>query len=210
MEPIAIIGMTGRFPGAETLEHYWDNLRNGVESITFFSDAELSAAGVDPEMVRNPRFVRARGVMPGADLFDAVFFGINPHEAQMMDPQQRVFLEEAWAALERAGYTPGDKSPLNVGIFAGASLNTYLIENAIGNLNALMAAGGFQMLLTNDKDFLATRASYKLNLRGPGVTIQTACSTSLVAVQLACQSLIARQCDMALAGGVSVSVPQRR
>jgi acyl transferase domain-containing protein len=208
MEPIAIVGMTGRFPGAETLEHYWDNLRNGVESITFFNDAELSAAGVDPELVRNPRFVRARGVMPGADLFDAVFFGINPHEAQLMDPQQRVFLEEAWAALERAGYPPGDKPALNVGIFAGASLNTYLIENAIGNLNALMAAGGFQMLLTNDKDFLATRASYKLNLRGPGVTIQTACSTSLVAVQLACQSLIARQCDMALAGGVSVLAPR--
>jgi len=208
MEPIAIVGMTGRFPGAETIEQYWDNLRNGVESITFFSGAELSAAGLDPELIRNPRFVRARGVMPGADLFDAVFFGINPQEAQMMDPQQRVFLEEAWAALERAGYPPANNPALNVGIFAGASLNTYLIENAISNLNALMAAGGFQMLLTNDKDFLATRASYKLNLRGPGVTIQTACSTSLVAVQLACQSLIARQCDMALAGGVCIIAPR--
>jgi acyl transferase domain-containing protein/acyl carrier protein len=208
VEPIAIVGMTGRFPGAENLEQYWDNLRHGVESITFFSDAELSAAGVDPELLRNPRFVRARGVMPGADLFDAVFFGLSPREAQMMDPQHRVFLEAAWAALERAGYAPGEAPALNVGIFAGASLNSYLIENAIGNLDALMAAGGFQMLLANDKDFLATRASYKLNLRGPGITIQTACSTSLVAVQLACQSLIARQCDMALAGGVSVIAPR--
>ena len=208
MEPIAIVGMTGRFPGAESVEQYWDNLRRGVESVTFFSDAELIAAGVDPELLRNPRFVRARGVMPGADLFDAVFFGLSPREAQMMDPQHRVFLEAAWEALERAGYAPGATPALNVGIFAGASLNSYLIENAIRNLDALMAAGGFQMLLANDKDFLATRASYKLNLRGPGVTIQTACSTSLVAVQLACQSLVAGQCDMALAGGVSVIAPR--
>ncbi|HEY4910902.1 MAG TPA: type I polyketide synthase, partial [Methylomirabilota bacterium] len=120
----------------------------------------------------------------------------------------RVFLEAAWAAMESAGYAPGESPALNVGIFAGASLNSYLIENATGNVDALMAAGGFQMLLANDKDFLATRASYKLNLRGPGVTIQTACSTSLVAVQLACQSLIAYQCDMALAGGVSVIAPR--
>ena len=208
MEPIAIVGMTGRFPGAENVEQYWDNLRDGVESITFFSDAELSSAGVDAELLRNPRFVRARGVMPGADLFDAVFFGLSPREAQMMDPQHRVFLEAAWEALERAGYAPGETPALNVGIFAGASLNSYLIENAIGNLDALLAAGGFQMLLANDKDFLATRASYKLNLRGPGITIQTACSTSLVAVQLACQSLLAGQCDMALAGGVSVMAPR--
>ena len=208
MEPIAIVGMTGRFPGADNVEQYWDNLRRGVESVTFFSDAELSAAGVEPELLRNPRFVRARGVMAGADLFDAVFFGLSPREAEMMDPQQRVFLEAAWEAMERAGYAPGEAPGLNVGVFAGASLNSYLIENAIGNLDALMAAGGFQMLLANDKDFLATRASYKLNLRGPGVTIQTACSTSLVAVQLACQSLLARQCDMALAGGVSVIAPR--
>jgi acyl transferase domain-containing protein/acyl carrier protein len=208
MEPIAIVGVAGRFPGAENVEQYWDNLRKGVESITFFNDAELSAAGVDPDLLRNPRFVRARGVMQGADLFDAVFFGLNPREVQMMDPQHRVFLEAAWEALERSGYAPGETPAPNVGIFAGASLNSYLIENAIGNLEALMAAGGFQMLLASDKDFLATRASYKLNLRGPGITVQTACSTSLVAVQLACQSLAARQCDMALAGGVSVIAPR--
>jgi acyl transferase domain-containing protein/acyl carrier protein len=206
-EPVAIVGMAGRFPGAENLEQYWDNLQRGVESVTFFSDEELAAAGVDPELLRNPRFVRARGVLQGAELFDAVFFGLSPAEAKMIDPQHRVFLEAAWEALERSGYAPG-AAQLNVGVYAGASLNTYLIENAIGNLEALMAAGGFQMLLANDKDFLTTRASYKLNLRGPSVAIQTACSTSLVAVQLACQGLIARQCDMALAGGVSVIVPR--
>jgi acyl transferase domain-containing protein/acyl carrier protein len=208
MTPIAIVGMAGRFPGAENVEQYWDNLRRGVESVTFFSEAELDAAGVEPELLRNPRFVRARGVMKDADLFDAVFFGLSPREAQMIDPQHRVFLEAAWAAMESAGYAPGESPAPNVGIFAGASLNSYLIENATGNVEALMAAGGFQMLLANDKDFLATRASYKLNLRGPGVTIQTACSTSLVAVQLACQSLSAHQCDMALAGGVSVIAPR--
>jgi phthiocerol/phenolphthiocerol synthesis type-I polyketide synthase E len=207
MEPIAIVGMAGRFPGAETLEQYWDNLCHGVESLTVFSDEDLAAAGVDPELMRNPRYVRSRGILQGAELFDAVFFGLSPREAQMMDPQHRVFLEVAWEALERSGYAPG-ATPLNVGVYAGASLNTYLIENAVGNLEALMAGGGFQMLLANDKDFLTTRTSYKLNLRGPSVTVQTACSTSLVAVQLACQSLIARQCDMALAGGVSVIVPR--
>src|SRR5882672_8608031 len=119
MEPIAVVGMAGRFPGAEDLEQYWDNLRRGVESLTFFSDEELASAGVDPELLRNPRFVRARGVLRGAELFDAVFFGLSPREAQMMDPQHRVFLEAAWEALERSGYAPGETPALNVGIFAG-------------------------------------------------------------------------------------------
>jgi acyl transferase domain-containing protein/acyl carrier protein len=207
MEPIAIVGMAGRFPGAANLRQHWDNLRAGVESITFFTDEELAAAGVDAGLLRNPRYVRARGVLQGAELFDAVFFGLSPREAEIMDPQHRVFLETAWEALESAGYAPGSVA-LNAGVYAGASLNSYLIASLMTNPEVMMAAGGYQAMLANDKDFLATRVSYKLNLCGPGVTIQTACSTSLVAVQMACQALLARQCDMALAGGVSINVPR--
>ena len=207
MEPIAIVGMAGRFPGAADLRQHWDNLRRGVEAITFFSDEELAAAGVDAGLLRNPRYVRARGVLQDAELFDAVFFGLSPREAEIMDPQHRVFLEAAWQALESAGYAPG-VTALNVGVYAGASLNSYLIASLLTNPEVMMAAGGYQAMLANDKDFLATRVCYKLNLRGPGVTIQTACSTSLVAVQMACQALLARECDMALAGGVSINVPR--
>jgi acyl transferase domain-containing protein/acyl carrier protein len=207
MEPLAIVGMAARFPGADTLEQYWDNLCRGVESITFFSDEELAAAGVAPELIHNPRFVRARGVMQGAELFDHVFFGLSPREARHIEPQHRVFLESAWEALERAGYAPSAQ-PLNVGVYAGASMNTYLLETALDNPEALLEAGGFQVLLGHDKDFVATRVSYKLNLRGPALTVQTACSTSLVAVTLACQSLTSHQCDMALAGGVSIIAPR--
>jgi acyl transferase domain-containing protein/acyl carrier protein len=207
MEPIAIVGMAGRFPAAADLDQYWANLREGVETVRFFSDEELAAAGVPPEVRANPRFVPARCTLDGAELFDNVFFGLSPREAQAIDPQHRVFLEAAWEALERAGYAPGTV-PLDVGVYAGTSMNTYLVENALSNPEALLAPGGFQLLLANDKDFLATRASYKLNLRGPSVTIQTACSTSLVAIQLACQGLLARQCEMALAGGVSIIAPR--
>ena len=207
MEPIAIVGMAGRFPGAADLRQHWDNLRRGVEAITFFSDEELTAAGVDAGLLRNPRYVRARGVLQDAELFDAVFFGLSPREAEIMDPQHRVFLEAAWQALESAGYAPG-VTPLDVGVYAGASLNSYLIASLLTNPEVMLAAGGYQAMLANDKDFLATRVCYKLNLRGPGVTIQTACSTSLVAVQMACQALLAGECDMALAGGVSINVPR--
>ena len=207
MEPIAIVGMAGRMPGAENLEQYWSNLRDGVESIAFFSDEELAAAGVDPALLRNPRYVRARGVLQGADRFDAGLFGLSPREAEIMDPQHRVFLETAWEALENAGYAPGGGALL-AGVYAGASLNGYLIASLMTNPEVMLAAGSYQAMLANDKDFLATRVSYKLNLTGPGVTIQTACSTSLVAVQTACQALLARQCNLALAGGVSVNVPR--
>ena len=207
MESIAIVGMAGRFPGAADLQQYWDNLRAGTESISFFSDEELVAAGVDPRLLRHPRYVRARGVLQDAELFDAVFFGLSPREAEIMDPQHRVFLETAWQALESAGYAPG-VTARNVGVYAGTSLNGYVIASLLANPEVMLAAGGYQAMLANDKDFLATRVSYKLNLCGPGVTIQTACSTSLVAVQMACQALVARECDMALAGGVSISVPR--
>jgi len=207
MEPIAIVGMAGRFPGAATLQQYWSNLRDGVESIASFSDEELAASGIDPDLLRNPRYVRARGVLQGAELFDAVFFGLSPREAEIMDPQHRVFLETAWEALESGGYAPGGVA-LNAGVYAGASLNSYLIASLVTNPEVMLAAGAYQAMLANDKDFLATRVSYKLNLCGPSITIQTACSTSLVAVQMACQALLARQCDMALAGGVSINVPR--
>ena len=166
MEPIAIVGMAGRFPGAADLRQHWDNLRRGVEAITFFSDEELAAAGVDAGLLRNPRYVRARGVLQDAELFDAVFFGLSPREAEIMDPQHRVFLESAWQALESAGYAPG-VTALNVGVYAGASLNSYLIASLLTNPEVMLAAGGYQAMLANDKDFLATRVSYKLNLRGP-------------------------------------------
>jgi acyl transferase domain-containing protein/acyl carrier protein len=207
MEPIAIVGMAGRMPGAENLQQFWSNLRDGVESIAFFSDEELAAAGVDPALLRNPRYVRARGVLQGAELFDAGLFGLSPREAEIMDPQHRVFLETAWEALENAGYAPGVVA-LAAGVYAGASLNSYLIASLMTNPEVMLAAGAYQAMLANDKDFLATRVSYKLNLKGPGVTIQTACSTSLVAVQMACQALLTRQCDLALAGGVSINVPR--
>jgi acyl transferase domain-containing protein/acyl carrier protein len=207
MEPIAIIGMAGRFPGAPNLQLHWENLVRGVEAITFFTDEELIATGVDPSLLRNPRYVRARGVLQDAELFDAGFFGFSPREAEIMDPQHRVFLEAAWEALENAGYASGVQA-LNAGVYAGASLNSYLITSLMSNPEVMLAAGSYQAMLANDKDFLATRVSYKLNLSGPSVTVQTACSTSLVAVQLACQALLARECDVALAGGVSINVPR--
>ncbi|HTG35648.1 MAG TPA: non-ribosomal peptide synthase/polyketide synthase [Thermoanaerobaculia bacterium] len=198
---LAIVGMAGRFPGAADIEAFWRNLQDGVESISFFSSGELRAEGIAAETLAHPRYVPAGGTLDGGDLFDAGFFGYTPREAELMDPQHRVFLECAWEALERAGYDPGAGGA--VGVYAGASFSTYL-----GNLASRGELGGTgSPLLGNDKDFLATRVSYKLDLRGPSLTVQTACSTSLVAVHLACQALLAGECDMALAGGVSVSAP---
>ncbi len=206
MEPIAIVGMAGRFPRAANLDEYWRNIRDGVECLTFFSDDELLAAGVDPQLLADPRYVRSRGVIEGSDLFDANFFGYSPREAEIMDPQHRLFLEAAWSALEHAGYAPGVAR--DVGVYAGASLTSYLITSLLINPELMLAAGSYHAMLANDKDFVATRAAYKLNLRGPAVSVQTACSTSLVAVQMACRALQARECGLALAGGVSVLVPR--
>lgn len=211
MDGIAIIGLAGRFPGAKDVPAFWDNLKNGVESITRFTDAELE---LTPPAGEGP-IVNARGVLEGADLFDAGFFGINPRDAEQMDPQQRVFLECAWEALENAGYDPA-KIPGLVGVWAGASLNSYLLYNLcadrayIERLVSGYQQGGPADFLGNEKDFLATRVSYKLDLRGPSLTVQTACSTSLVAISQACQALLNYQADVALAGGVSITFPQRR
>ncbi len=206
MEGIAIIGMAGRFPTAKNITEFWHNLCNGVESISQFSDEELIAAGVDPSLLNNSNYVKAGAVLEDIDLFDAGFFGFNPKEAEMTDPQHRLFLECAWEALENAGYD-SQKCESRIGVYAGASLNNYLPFNL--NRDQIGSAHTFQKLIGNDKDFLATRVSYKLNLTGPSITIQTACSTSLVATALACQSLLNYQCDMALAGGASIRVPQK-
>src|ERR1043165_2576069 len=205
---IAIIGMAGRFPKAQNVGEFWGNLRNGVEAIRFFSDEELEAAGISfPK--GNPNYVKARGWREEADHFDAGFFGVNPKEAEIMDPQHRVFLECAWEALENAGYD-SEKAEGLIGVFAGMSMNSYLLSNLATHPDLLELMGHYQVMLANDKDYLPTRVSYKLNLRGPSVSIQTACSTSLVAVCVACQNLLTYQCDMALAGGVSIIFPQKR
>ncbi|MGH1540693.1 MAG: SDR family NAD(P)-dependent oxidoreductase [Arenicella sp.] len=206
---IAIIGMHLRFPGANDTEQYWRNLRDGVESITRFDRDELLQSGVDRSVLDGDRYVPASAVIDDIDLFDANFFDMPPAEAEILDPQQRVFLELAWQALERAGHDPQRPAGL-IGVFAGGAANTYAAACH------LIPPGGpthitdvYDVLMGNDKDFLPTRVSYKLNLRGPSVNVQTACSTSLVATHLACQSLLAGECDVALAGGVSIMVPQR-
>ena len=204
---IAVVGLAGRFPGARTVDQLWDNLRNGRESIRFFSDEELIAAGVDPDLVANPDYVKAKGVLGDVDQFDAGLFGLSPREAELMDPQHRTFLECCWEALERAGYNSGRPAG-RVGVFGGASMNTYLITNLISHLELVASADTLQASLGNDKDPLTSRVSYKLNLKGPSITIQSASSTSLVAVHVACQSLINSDCDMALAGGVSIHLPE--
>ena len=205
---VAIVGLAGRFPGARNLDEFWRNLRDGVESLETFTDADLDAAGISSAVRSNPNFVRKGTVLEGADQFDAGFFGISPREAQIIDPQQRIFLECAWEALEHAGYAAGHAQKI-VGVYAGASMNTYLLTQILANQSFIDAVGGYQLMLGSDKDFLCTRVSYKLDLHGPSMTIQTACSTSLVAVVVACQALNRGECDMALAGGVSALFPQR-
>jgi len=206
---IAVIGLAGRFPEAADLDAFWRNLSAGHESITTFTEAELRAAGVDAALLNDPGYVKAGAVLEDADRFDAAFFGYNPREASVLDPQHRLLLECAWEALENAGYNP-EAYPGAVGVFAGASLNSYLLFNLVHNPEVREIVDGYVLTLANDKDFLTTRLSYKLNLRGPSVNVQTACSTSLVAVHLACQSLLSFQCDLALAGGVSVRFPQKQ
>lgn len=207
---IAIIGMAGRFPGARNIAQFWRNLQAGVESISVFTAEELEPSALEPTSVRNdPHYVRARGVLPEAESFDAAFFGIPPREAELMDPQQRVFLETAWEALEQAGHDP-QRYRGSIGVFAGMTNNTYLPAIVAPHRDTLELANSLQTMMGNEKDYVATRVSYKFDLRGPSLNIQTACSTSLVAVSQAFHSLLSYQCDMALAGGVSVSCPQRR
>ncbi|WP_224242630.1 type I polyketide synthase [Hyalangium gracile] len=196
---VAIVGMSGRFPGASDLERFWANLRDGVESITFFPEAGPAVPG----------YVPAKGILDDIEGFDASFFGIPPLEAELMDPQHRLFLECAWEALEEGGCTAAGFRGV-VGAFAGCSMSAYLLH-ALGGLARELSGSpmGLQALIGNDKDYLATLAAYKLGLEGPCVSVQTACSTSLVAVAMACQSLLLEECDAALAGGVTLRIPQR-
>jgi len=214
MSGIAIVGMSGRFPGAKSVKELWQLVRQGHESIRQFSWDEIEAR--DPAVVaRDPSYVRARGVLDGVADFDAPFFGVTPREAELMDPQHRVFLELCWEALEDAGWDPA-RYPGSIGIFAGQSLATYFLANLasepglLDRITGEYQVGSYPSVLGNDKDYLATRASYKLDLSGPSMTIQSACSTSLVAVAQAVSSLLAYQCDMAIAGGVSITFPERR
>jgi amino acid adenylation domain-containing protein len=205
---IAVIGLAGRFPGADSCARFWENLAAGREAITFWSAEELRAAGVAPRLLDDPAYVRARGVVEGAERFDAALFGFSPREAEIMDPQHRVLLECAWQALEHAGYDP-ERYPGLIGVYAGAGSNTYLLFNLFGNRDLVERVGLYQAMLGNEAGFLATRISYELNLKGPSLTVETACSTSLVAVHLAAQSLLNGECDMALAGGVRIAAPRR-
>jgi acyl transferase domain-containing protein len=202
---IAIIGMSGRFPGADSVEELWRNLRDGVESMTVLTEEELRAMGEPPEVFRSPRYVRIVRSLSSPEMFDAAFFGVNPREADVMDPQHRLFMECAWSALEDAGYDPG-RCKGEVGVFAGSRLSWYLM-NVYSHPELVRAVGDLATQTANDKDYLATRISYKLDLGGPSVTVQTACSTALVATHLACQALLSGECDMALAGGVALRVP---
>ncbi len=203
---IAIIGMSGRWPGARDIEEFWNNLCGGVESVRAFTEEEMLADGVDPAILNQPGFVNAGAALADALWFDAPFFGISHREAQGLDPQHRVFLECAWHALEDAGYVP-EAVDGPIGIFAGSSTSSYL-HRVCASRELVAAIGAYQVSIGNDKDHLTTYAAYKLNLTGPAVTVQTACSTSLVAVAMACQALLNQECDMALAGGVSVRIPQ--
>ncbi len=203
-EGIAIVGMGARFPGSPSVDAFWEHLKAGTSLLSQATDEELRNAGVDPDSAQALHFVRSGTRLEDAETFDAKFFGLTRREAEIMDPQQRVFLECAYEAMEHAGLT-GDGA--RVGLFAGCGMNTYLMQ-LLGNPDLMASAGGYQLMLGNDKDFLASRVAYKLNLRGPAVVIQTACSTSLAAVHLACQSLLSGECDSALAGGVSVMFPQ--
>ncbi|MBA2681454.1 MAG: SDR family NAD(P)-dependent oxidoreductase, partial [Ktedonobacteraceae bacterium] len=205
-EEIAIIGMNGRFPGAPNVDVFWENLRNGVESVSFFTEEELIEAGCDPQQVRDPAYVRARPILPAEDIekFDALFFGYSPREAELTDPQHRLFLETAWEALELAGYNPAGYDGL-IGVFGGSNISTYMMS-MLNNPEAVLG-DDYQMVIGNDKDSLTTSVSYKMNLKGPSYAVQPFCSTSLVAVHLACQSLLHGESDIAMAGGVSIRVP---
>lgn len=207
---IAIVGMALRVPGARNTREFWENLRGGVESIRDVTEEELLAAGEAASRIHAPNYVRRTAELPDMEMFDAEFFGLGPREAAIMDPQHRQFLECAWEAMEDAGRTP-DSGAGPVGVFAGCGMGSYFYVNVCSNRQLVDQVGLFLLRHTgNDKDFLATRASFAFDLRGPSINVQTACSTSLVAVHLACQSLLSGECEMALAGGVTIELPHRR
>ncbi|MBC1235671.1 acyltransferase domain-containing protein [Nostoc sp. 2RC] len=201
---IAIVGMSGRFPGANNIEEFWQNIQNKVESISFLSNDDLADLNLDTEVLNDQNYVKAAPILPDIEHFDARFFGYSPKEAELIDPQHRLFIECAWEALENAGYDPETYNGL-IGVYGGVSTNTYFFNNVYNNVNSRVIASNY----TFNKDFLTTHVSYKLNLTGPSIGVQTYCSTSLVALHLACKSLLDEECDIALAGGVTIIVPQK-
>jgi len=205
---IAVIGMVGRFPKAKGVDEFWQNLCNGQESISFFSNEELEDSGIDPALLSNPNYIKAGARLSDIDLFDAPFFDFSPREAEIMDPQQRIFLECAWEALETAGYAPGSDKRLT-GVYAGTNLSVYLLSQFSSNPDLIKSMGSL-VELSNGQHHLATKVSYKLNLKGPSINISTACSTSLVAVHSACQGLLNYECDLALGGGISIQSSQKQ
>jgi acyl transferase domain-containing protein/acyl carrier protein len=205
---VAIIGMAARFPGAKNLGEFWQNLREGVESISFFTSEELQSHGVEAAEYADPNYVPAKGVLEDVELFDASFFDYNPREAEMLDPQLRVMLECAVEAFGDAGYDP-ERVAGRVGVYAGVSPGSYLTFNLATRPDLVERVGGFQVDIGNHSEFVPTTISFKLNLKGPSINVQTACSTSLVAVHTACQSLLNGECDVALAGGGSISFPRK-
>lgn len=204
-EPIAIVGMAARLPGAGDIEALWRNLCAGVDAVTAFAPEQLDPS-IPPELRGDPAYVPVRGVIDGVENFDAAFFGITPREAELMDPQQRIFLELCWACLERAGEVP-DAQTAPVGVWAGMFNATYFLRHVQQRPDLIAKLGDFQVMLDNEKDFIATRVAHKLNLTGPAISVHTACSTSLVAVCQAVEALRAGHCRMALAGGVAVTCP---
>ena len=200
---IAIVGMSGRFPKANNVKEYWENLKEGRECFTQLSDEQIEASGVDPEIIKDPNYIKVSPVLKDYDKFDARFFGYTPREVSMMDPQQRLFLECCWEAFEDAGYNPHAYDE-PVGVFGGSAINSYMVFSGVHNR---FYSEFLPSVVGNDNSFLANRVSYQLNLNGPAVTVQTACSTSLVSVHLSVQSLLSGECSMALAGGVAVWVP---
>jgi acyl transferase domain-containing protein len=206
MDPIAVIGMSGRFPGASNVDEFWDNLRNGVESIASITANDLADAGIPSSVLERPDYVNARGVLDGIDQFDASFFGFSPRGASALNPQHRIFLECAWTALENAGYDQ-DRHQGLIGVFAGCAVNGYVNRTTANE--ELSALDRMERDLGNSSDVLSLRTAHKLNLKGPAITVQTTCSTSLVSVVLACRSLNSHDCDVALAGGVRIQIPHR-
>jgi len=205
---IAVIGMAGIFPGARDLMEFWENLKNGIETVHFFNDEELLEDGLDAAALEDPNYIKARGIIAGVEYFDASFFGYTPLEARIMDPQMRIFQQCVWHALEDAGYDPFSYNR-RIGLYAGASSSFYWAGlNLFANMNP--GVGGFMAAQLADKDFMCTHISYKLDLKGPSVSLQTACSTSLVAIHHAVQGLVHGECEMALAGGVSITYPNKR
>jgi len=202
---IAVIGMAGRFPGANTIDEFWNMLTEGREGISFFNDAELDPS-IPASVKSDPDYVKARGLIEKADEFDAEFFGFNPRSAELMDPQQRIFLEIAWEALENSGYLP-QKYHGSVGVFAGTGYNTYFPNNVLAHPELVEKNGQFNVRLLNEKDYVATRTAYQLNLTGPAVAVHSACSTSLLAIAQAVSSIRNGQCDIALAGAASITSP---